>query len=176
MSNSKDQHEFARLYAEIEDDLYRYVRAAVLRHADALDVLQETAMALWQKFGEYDRARPFGPWARKFVHVQVLKYRLYKKLPSGRSVTLSQAAIEAVHAEYEQHSMVIDMRLSALHACLDRLESEDRRLLDWRYWDNVNLRTTAADADTSEDQLYKRLGRIRRDLAECIDRTLAEEA
>jgi len=175
MPSADQQQEFAERFSTVESDLFRYVLSAVIRHADALDVLQETATALWEKFDEYDRAQPFGPWARKFAHVQVLKYRLYKKLPSGRNVLLGQSAIDALSAEYEQHHLVLDARKAALKGCIQQLSEDDRQLLDWRYWENVNLREAAADTGTSEDKLYGRLRRIRRELGECIDRTLAKD-
>jgi RNA polymerase sigma-70 factor, ECF subfamily len=35
--------------------------------ADAEDIVQQTAIALWEKFDAYDPAQPFTPWACRFA-------------------------------------------------------------------------------------------------------------
>ena len=37
---------------------------------DADDIMQETSMALWQKFADYDADRSFLPWALRFAYFQ----------------------------------------------------------------------------------------------------------
>jgi RNA polymerase sigma-70 factor (ECF subfamily) len=34
---------------------------------DAEDIVQQTAVALWEKFDEYDPKLPFTPWACRFA-------------------------------------------------------------------------------------------------------------
>lgn len=53
--------EFIRLFLESERELLRYVMVLVPNPADARDVVQETAVALWKKSDHYDRTKPFVP-------------------------------------------------------------------------------------------------------------------
>lgn len=51
-----------RLFLQHERELLRHVMVPNIN--DARDVLQETAVALWQSIAHYDPARPFVAWAR----------------------------------------------------------------------------------------------------------------
>ncbi len=46
---------------------FRYVAALVPNVADAEDIVQQTALALWEKFDAYDPSQPFTPWAWRFA-------------------------------------------------------------------------------------------------------------
>jgi RNA polymerase sigma-70 factor (ECF subfamily) len=63
---------FVRLLLQHQNDLLRDILPLVGFLDDAQDVLQETAAALWRKFGNYDTSRPFLPWAKPFAHHEVL--------------------------------------------------------------------------------------------------------
>lgn len=73
--------QFMRLFLEAERELLRYVMALVPNVSDARDVVQETAVALWQAIGKYDPAKPFVPWACRFA---LNEARLYLRTESRR--------------------------------------------------------------------------------------------
>ncbi len=52
-----------RLFLQAERELLRYVMALLPNINDAMDVLQETAVALWQAIEKYNPSKPFVPWA-----------------------------------------------------------------------------------------------------------------
>ena len=64
---SHSQQQFIRLFLQSERELVRYVMVFVPNVADARDVIQETAAALWQKFDQYDPQKPFVAWACRFA-------------------------------------------------------------------------------------------------------------
>ena len=66
---------FDELWTGCQADVRRYVFMLVPRPADVDDVIQETAVALLDKFVEYDADRPFLPWALRFAYLEVLKWR-----------------------------------------------------------------------------------------------------
>ena len=171
MNNTEQQ--FANLFEGCQHDLLRYVLGCVPRHSDAMDILQETAAALWQKFDEYDPERPFGPWARKFAHLQVLKHSLYRKREWENLVAYSEQTQNALAQEYEEHADVLQARSDALTDCIETLQSDDRKLLDQRYFKRESVRDVAKQTGRNEDQLYRRLNRIRQALMKCIDLRLA---
>ncbi len=78
-------------------------------------------------------------------------------------------------AEFDQHEEVLAARSDALGGCLEQLVDDDRQLLKQRYFEGVNLRQMAAAEGRSEDQLYRRLHRIRQALFKCIDKALAQQ-
>ena len=54
-----------------EKEVFRYISALVPYLNDAQDLLQQTALALWQKFAAYDPSQPFTPWACRFALLEV---------------------------------------------------------------------------------------------------------
>ena len=61
------QQRFLSLFLRSEREIFRYVAALVPNVTDAEDIVQHTAMALWEKFDSYDPALPFTPWACRFA-------------------------------------------------------------------------------------------------------------
>ena len=61
------QQRFLSLFLRSEREIFRYVAVLVPNVADAEDIVQQTALALWEKFGAYDPNRPFTPWACRFA-------------------------------------------------------------------------------------------------------------
>ncbi|MBA4067493.1 MAG: hypothetical protein C0501_28045 [Isosphaera sp.] len=161
---------FVRLFAGAEPEVYRYVFALVPDPDDARDVMQETAAALWRKFGEYDPARPFVPWACRFALTEVHNFR--RRRPPA-ALPLTDAAVAALAADAGDDDPA-DARLLALAACLDELPEDDRRRLRERYWDRAPVRDAAA-AGRNVHTAYKALDRIRRRLLDCVTRRLARE-
>src|ERR1043166_1116934 len=64
---SAAQQQFLSLFLRSEREVFRYVAASVPNVADAEDIVQQTAIALWEKFDAYDPAQPFTPWACRFA-------------------------------------------------------------------------------------------------------------
>jgi RNA polymerase sigma-70 factor (ECF subfamily) len=62
-----------------------------------------------------------------------------------------------------------------LENCLGKLAEGDRTLIRQRYQPNTTVQQLASDIGRSANSVSKSLGRIRRVLLECIDRTLALE-
>src|SRR4029453_12984271 len=61
------QQRFLSLFLGSEREIFRYVAVLIPNVADAEDIVQWTAIALWEKFDAYDPAQPFTPWACRFA-------------------------------------------------------------------------------------------------------------
>src|SRR5213595_669383 len=61
------QQRFLSLFLRSEREIFRYVAALVPNVADAEDIVQQTTLALWEKFDRYDPSQPFTPWACRFA-------------------------------------------------------------------------------------------------------------
>jgi len=64
---SAAQQRFLSLFLRSEREIFRYVAALVPNVSDAEDIVQQAAMALWEKFDAYDPNQPFTPWACRFA-------------------------------------------------------------------------------------------------------------
>lgn len=169
---TKQNEEFVRLYAKDEGRLRRYVGALVPAMADVDDILQETAIALMRKFDQYDSAQPFFNWACRFALYEVLQHR---KRAKTRRHHFSDEVIEAIAAEYQQHQQLSDQRKRALAGCLHKLEDQDRRLVELRYFSEETVESLAHRIEEPVTKLYRSLARIRYVLAACVRKSLAAE-
>src|SRR4030095_9492144 len=61
------QQRFLSLFLRSEREIFRYVAVLVPNVADAEDIVQKTALALWEKCDAYDPSQPFTPWACRFA-------------------------------------------------------------------------------------------------------------
>lgn len=164
--------EFLELYSSHYPRLQFYVTALLPTANDASDVLQETSMVLWRKFDSFEIGTNFFAWACKIARFQVMKYRERQ----GRAARLFDASLlEKLVVEACDERMVQGVPLQALENCLGKLAEGDRTLIRQRYQPNTTVQQLASDIGRSANSVSKSLGRIRRVLLECVDRTLALE-
>jgi RNA polymerase sigma-70 factor, ECF subfamily len=168
--------EFVRRFVRCQQDLYAYILSLLPNIADAQDVLQETAMALWAKADEYRLDEPFMPWAARFAWFQVRKFRMYQARQHRRKVALSDEAVAALAADRMELDRPAVDRSVTLQRCVEQLAEEDRLLLEQRYDLRISIREVAQDRGIEPGQLYKRLGRIRQALLDCVHQASDEQA
>lgn len=164
--------EFLALYSSNYPRLQFYVTALLPTANDASDVLQETSMVLWRKFGSFELGSNFFAWACKIARFQVMKYRERQ----GRLARLFDTELlEKLADEAGNERLVRNVPLQALENCLGKLSELDRSLIRRRYQPGVTVQQLAIDLGRTANSLSKSLGRIRRVLLECVDRTMAIE-
>jgi RNA polymerase sigma-70 factor (ECF subfamily) len=162
--------EFLELYSSHFPRLQFYVTALLPSANDASDVLQETSMVLWRKFDSFELGTNFFAWACKIARFQVMKFRERQ----GKSARLFDTTLlEKLAVEACDERNVRGVPLQALEKCLGKLSEGDRLLIRRRYQPNATVQQLAADVGRTANSVSKSLGRIRRVLLECIDRTLA---
>lgn len=165
--------EFLELYSSHYPRLQFYVTALLPSANDASDVLQETSMVLWRKFDSFEMGTNFFAWASKIARFQVMQYRDRQ----GRTPRLFDTSLlETLAVEASDEHFIRKMPLQALENCLGKLSEADRSLIRRRYQPGTTVQQLAAEVGRTANSLSKSLGRIRRALLECIDRTLARES
>jgi len=165
---------FVRLFMDSQDAVYAYILSLVPQASDAQDVLQETAVALWSKKDEYNAEEPFVPWAIRFAYFQVLSFRASHRRQTSR-VLFSDEVVSALADEHDRHRPVIESRREALAECMEKMAPAGRQLLRQRYEGEGTMKEIAARASMKVGTLYKRLERLRQQLLDCINRTLAAQ-
>jgi RNA polymerase sigma-70 factor (ECF subfamily) len=159
-----------RLLSRHQEELFRYIFALLPHEPDARDVLQETCVALYRKFDEYDPAKPFLAWAYGFAYRKVLKHR---ELHRRTARLFSPELVERLAQEREKHEPILQARLQALEQCLGELPAGDRELIRQRYQGKTPIDELVRRSGASRRTLFRQLDRIRRLLFECINRRLA---
>lgn len=170
MQPSPPSHEqFVLLLTRHQDQLFRYIFSLVPAEADARDILQETSLALFRKFDQYDTARPFLPWAYRFAYLEVCKHR---EKATRSPLLFSEDIVELLASERARIEPQLDERLPLLDDCLARLSAQDRQLVTSRY----ALRQSAEDMmkrfAMSRRTLFRNLELLRRRLHDCVTRQL----
>jgi RNA polymerase sigma-70 factor (ECF subfamily) len=163
----EDPERFVRLFVEGQREILRYILALVPDIDDAHEILQETAVDLWRKFGQYDPAFPFAPWACRFAFRRVLKYREQR---ARRIRCLSIESLTQIAAERSEMDGILEDRRRALETCLQQLGEADRLVVEHRYSRQMSVAQIAGLTGRNASTLYKMLERIRRRLFECVNR------
>lgn len=164
--------EFTQLLVRHDRALLRYIMAFVPRRDDAEEVLQRTVVALWEKFPGYDPDRPFLPWAQRFAYFEVLNFR--RELARSRLI-FSEQVLEALVETRARLDPQLEAQRNALHQCLQDLEPEGRALLQRRYCDSETIESLAEENGKTAKSLYRRLDRIREQIARCVRQRLVAE-
>ena len=167
---SEEMERFVRLLAASEHEVFRYIYALVPDPHDAQDVFQETAVALLRNFGQYDASRPFTPWACRFAYYEVLNLR---KRSRRAGHWLDDDVVAQLAEDRLAHQSDLDARREALGECLGKLPSEARQLVSQRYHQGLTIQEIARQTGRSANVLYKAFERVRRWLADCIERSIA---
>lgn len=152
-----------------QEQLFRYVFSLMPVEADAKDILQETSVALFRKFSEYDPERPFLPWAYRFAYLQVQKHR---EKAARSPLVFSEDVIDLLAGERERHEAVLDERLLHLERCLEKLSAQDRALLTSRYGRRESTEEMMERFALTRRTLFRNLEGLRRRLRECVSQQM----
>ena len=164
---SQRQQEYLRLFLAAERDVLRYVLSIVPNANDAEEIVQQTAVVLWEKFGDYDPSRPFTPWACRFAlnvaRQWMARQQRWRRLIAG---DLADVLLE----RRRQLQPVFDARLASLNHCLELLPQRHREIVRRYYFGNQDVQTVARELEKGVEAIYKSLQRIRKRLQECVER------
>ena len=167
--NSERTELLVRLLIRHQEDLFRYIYSLLPHQEDARDALQETSVALYRKFADYDPDKPFLAWAYGFAYLEVLKQR-ERSVRGSRH--LREELVALLARDRQDHEQQLHSRLQALEICLGSLPPPDRELIHERYTAGCPIEELVKRLGTSRRTLFRNLDRIRRTLYECINRRL----
>jgi RNA polymerase sigma-70 factor (ECF subfamily) len=174
MVGERQQHElFVKLLREHQGQIFGYILALVHNLADADDLFQRTCLVMWRKFGEFDPDTNFVRWGCAVARLEVLEFmRARRRKPMIFSEELQQ---ELAVLQSEADAEVIVRRQEALAACMAKLSSVDRQMVEMCYGRDVMVEEAAESFGRSKHSIYNSLRRIRTALLECIRRQFAQE-
>lgn len=166
------QQRFLSLFLRSEREVFRYVAALVPNVADAEDIVQQTALALWQKFDAYDPQQPFTPWACRFA---LNKTRQWLERRRRWQVLLGDGLADELANRREALRPELEIRLKHLEGCLGQLPEAQRDLVEGYYYRREGIEKLADDSSRSIAATYKKLQRTRQVLQSCIERAANPE-
>ena len=175
MTNEPPSEEsFLRVFLRNEDDLRAYARALVPTWDTVDEVMQEASVVMWRKLDQLRAENEFLPWAKVIVRFEALKARrtfARDRHHFGDDVFELLAADEFDPGEEE----LIRERKAMSH-CLGRLDPDQRELVLLPYREHGAVTDLANASGRSVNSLYKKIGRLREKLTQCIEFQLADSA
>lgn len=162
------QQRFLSLFLRSEREIFRYVVALVPNVADAEDIVQQAALALWEKFDDYDPGQPFTPWACRFA---LNKARQWMERHQRWKALLDRGLAEELAARHEALRPEFEAKLGRLEGCLGQLPKDQRALVEGYYYRREDIARLATGSGRTVAATYKALQRIRQALQSCIERT-----
>jgi RNA polymerase sigma-70 factor (ECF subfamily) len=137
------------------------------------DILSDIAIVVALQWDEFDRERPFAPWARGIARRVALKAIARRgRWQLGLPEDFLESPGADIDALYEQREAAARERL--LMTCLEQLTPHTQELVRRRYFDEQRLPEIAQQVGITMGALYTAYCRIHRRLQRCM--TLAEKA
>jgi RNA polymerase sigma-70 factor, ECF subfamily len=167
-----DGEEFTRLLVQNQKRLWGLILSLVPNGSDAEDVMQETCVVMWRKFGEFERGTDFGAWGLRVARFQVMSYYDRQRRVQAR---LSDETIDAIAETLAQPHWEASARGEALSKCLTKLNPRELDLIRRRYHAEQRIEKIAAELGGTADAIYKALARLQVRLLACILATLRRE-
>jgi RNA polymerase sigma-70 factor, ECF subfamily len=167
---SRATEDFLRLYSTHQKHVYAFIGTFFRDAADIDDVLQETSVVLWSKFGEFRPDGNFLQWAFGIARLEVLRHVRKRK---GSGFQFDEQLIEMLADERCEQHHDLDRRREALTVCLDKLSRQDRALIEDCYRPGMMIKDVAERLCRPVNAVYQSLSRIRRRLHECASRAIA---
>jgi RNA polymerase sigma-70 factor (ECF subfamily) len=166
------QQRFLSLFLRSEREIFRYVAALVPNVADAEDIVQQTALSLWEKFDAYDPNKPFTPWACRFA---LNKAKQWIERRQRWQTLLEHGLAEELAQRREELRPELETRLSYLEGCLAKLPDEQRSLVEGYYYRRDGIEKLAENSGRTVAAAYKTLQRIRQALLVCVEHAAKPE-
>ena len=160
------QQRFLSLFLRSEREIFRYVAALVPNVGDAEDIVQQTALALWEKFDSYDPNQPFTPWACRFA---LNKTRQWIERRQRWKALLERGLADELAQRREELRPETETRLKHLEGCLNKLPAEQRSIVEGYYYRREGIERLAEETNRTVPATYKTLQRIRQALQVCIE-------
>jgi RNA polymerase sigma-70 factor (ECF subfamily) len=164
---------FLSMLVHHEPALRAYARSLVPDWDLVDEALQEASVVMWQKRGQLESSDGFLPWAKVVLRFKCL--RQVEKLRSQRPLLSEEVLAKLADRGESRSTEAAAARAKALHECLGQFSSEHRELLLAPHSSATSVVELAERRDKTPNALYKLLGRLREQLADCIRLKLPAE-
>ena len=170
--SASDHDRFTRHWTQAQPIVASYIASMVPDFHLAEDLLQDVAVVLLHKFGEYDPQRPFVAWALGVARFELLTWR---RAQERTVLSLDSQLLEAVGAVYEELAPELEARGRALRECRKTLKGNAETVLNLRYEKALKPGEIARQLGLEAGAVRVQLSRIRAALQECVQRRLATQ-
>jgi len=149
-------------------DLYAFISVLMGGASEAADVLQETNLAVLKDESSYDPSRPFMFWVRGVARNRIQRFY---RARSRDKLIFDEDLMDSLAEQMPCSTDDLPLEeLVLLEHCMERLVPKQREMITARYMRGEAVKSIAARENSSEGAVSVLLYRIRRLLANCIER------
>ncbi len=161
----------SRTWTEAQPVVAAFVIGAVADFQHAEDLVSQVAETVVMKFGEYDRSRPFTPWALGIARKIVLRH--YERRAGDRLVFFDERALSAMALAQEEVAGESAERMALMRRCLAEVKGKTRRVMEMRYLHGLRPAAIGQSLDMTSNAVWVMLHRGRETIARCVQQKLA---
>lgn len=169
---STNHAQFVDLLTQHRTRLLAFIRTLTLFHeSDAEEVFQNSCMAAWDKFHQFDQDREssdFGAWICRMAYYEALRLRDSRK----RLRFLSEEALEALADASLPIARQLNERRECLAECLKKLDGKDLAMIESRYTEALRPKEIARKTGNTVKSVYRNLSRIHGLLQKCVQHSM----
>ncbi|RMG02973.1 MAG: sigma-70 family RNA polymerase sigma factor [Planctomycetota bacterium] len=171
MQRLTDRHAaFMALFVRHEPAIHVFLVSLLVDPDDAEVVMQETSMAMWRKFDQFQEGTSFRKWAFQIARFEAMNYR--RKKARDRHV-FNDELLATLAREAEEQAAEFEEERRALSHCIAKLREQDREVLEAAYGSEQTLAEYAAKLGKTPNAVRKHLARVRATLFSCVRKTMA---
>jgi len=160
----------SRLWSEAQPVVAALIAGAVVDFQHGEDLVSQVAETVVMKFDDYDRTRPFTPWALGIARNIILRH--YERRAGERLVFFDDRILSAMAIAQEQVAGESAARLAAMQKCLAEIKGKTRRVMEMRYLHGLKPAAIGHSLDMTTNAVWVMLHRGRDAVAKCIARKL----
>ncbi|MEA3367382.1 MAG: sigma-70 family RNA polymerase sigma factor [Planctomycetota bacterium] len=166
---SPKHEEFIALFVRYEPAIHSFLTSLLANLDDAEVVMQETSMAMWKKFGQFEAGTSFRNWGFQIARFEAMNFRRRKQRDRH---FFSDELVQLLADDAAQHAAQLEEERRVLAHCLAKLDSRDHGLLSGCYREGSTIKEYAESVGRTPNAVRKHLARIRTALSLCVQRTL----
>lgn len=169
---SPKHDEFVTLFLRHEPSIHSFLTSLLTNLDDAEVVMQETSMAMWRKFEQFEPGTSFRNWAFQIARFEAMNFRRKR---SRDPHFFSDDLVQLLADDAAEYAARLEEERRALARCVAKLEPRDREVVSGCYRENTTIKAFAESVGRTPNAVRKHLARIRAALSLCVRQTLELE-
>ncbi|MFV1964879.1 MAG: sigma-70 family RNA polymerase sigma factor [Pirellulaceae bacterium] len=160
------------LFVRHEPGIHSFLASLLASLDDAEVVMQETSMAMWKKFEQFEAGTSFRNWAFQIARYEAMNFR--RKRGRDRHV-FSDELVQLLADDAARQAAQLEEERRVLAHCVAKLSSRDRGVLSGCYREGSKIKAYAESVGRTPNAVGKHLAKVRTALSLCVRQTLGLE-
>ena len=153
--------------------IFSYILKMVPNWNDAEDIMQNTSSVIWKKIDQYNDGQDFAAWGCGIARYEILSF--LRKRKNSRLVFDEDLLDQIERNTKDTHGSRIEEVSQAARDCVKKLKSNDQKIIQLRYDEELSVKQISSRLSRSVRGLYKSLARIHDNLLSCVEYTIASQ-